>query len=97
MISSTWEFRWLDRNAPIEEVDDAVRRVATEVMAGASERAPIDTGTLSRSYTIVREAPASYLVGTGVHYAPFVEFGTRYTRAQPHLGPALEAARRRYR
>lgn len=32
-------------------------------------------------------------VGTAVHYAPFVELGTRYAPPYPFLRPALEAAR----
>ncbi len=30
-------------------------------------------------------------VGTNVEYAPYVELGTRYMRAQPYLVPALAA------
>lgn len=37
----------------------------------------------------VGEVP-TYLVGTNVHYASYVEFGTSRMRAQPYLRPAAE-------
>jgi HK97 gp10 family phage protein len=33
------------------------------------------------------------IIGTSTHYAPYIEFGTRYMAAQPFLRPALAAAR----
>lgn len=44
-----------------------------------------DTGNLANSYTATPAGPGSWIVGTGVQYAPFVEFGTRYMPAQSHL------------
>lgn len=36
-------------------------------------------------------ADIEVLVGTGVEYGPYVEFGTVRSNAQPHLRPALDA------
>lgn len=60
-----------------------------------------DTGNLSRSYRMTGPhysgaGAVSYLIGTGVTYAPFVEFGTYKMTARPHLGPALNKARAKY-
>ena len=37
--------------------------------------------------------PLEVLVGTAVNYAAYVEFGTRFTGAQPYLRPGLALAR----
>lgn len=83
---------------------DLMRR-AIRVHSAAVTRCPVGTpesthkrgyigGRLRSSLTweVVREAGnLSAKVGTNVEYAPFVELGTRYMRAQPYLVPALRA------
>jgi HK97 gp10 family phage protein len=84
---------------------DLVRR-ALRVHAGAVQRCPVGSpestgikgyvgGTLRSSLTweLVSEGGGlSAKVGTNVEYAPFVELGTRYMKAQPYLVPALQEA-----
>jgi HK97 gp10 family phage protein len=75
-------------------VQREVKRAALNVEAGAKRRAPVDTGRLRNSITHrVEPDGLSAVVGTNVEYAPHVEFGTRFQRAQPYLVPALEAER----
>ena len=83
---------------------DLMRR-ALRVHSAAVTRCPVGTpesthkpgyigGRLRSSITweVVREGgDLSAKVGTNVEYAPFVELGTRYMRAQPYLVPALAA------
>ncbi|WP_019008981.1 HK97-gp10 family putative phage morphogenesis protein [Deinococcus aquatilis] len=52
--------------------------------------APVDTGRLRQSINVQKIGKGHYRVGTNVNYAPFVEFGTRYMRAQPFMRPAIE-------
>lgn len=56
----------------------------------AARLCPVDTGRLraSISHAVVPEEKAAY-IGTNVEYAPYVEFGTVKTRAQPFLRPAV--------
>lgn len=84
---------------------DLVRR-AIRVHAGAVQRCPVGSpetthikgyvgGTLRSSLTWELTQAAEGLsakVGTNVEYAPFVELGTRYMKAQPYLVPALREA-----
>ena len=49
--------------------------------------APVDTGRLRASYHSSLDARGG-TVGTSVHYAPYLEYGTRYMAARPHLFPA---------
>jgi HK97 gp10 family phage protein len=50
---------------------------------------PVDTGILKASITLLNFQPEvpTATVGTMVHYAPHVEYGTIKMRAQPYLRP----------
>lgn len=90
------DFRWKSKTAVDEAGEKAVKMAAATCLAHAVSICPQDTGTLARSITMQRVGDNHYRVGTPVHYAPFVEFGTKRMAAQPFLGPALEVARRTY-
>lgn len=54
---------------------------------------PVDTGNLRKSITSeVKDLTAE--IGTNVDYAPYVEFGTRRSKAQPYLRPSGDNSRR---
>lgn len=66
---------------------------AVTVERVAKRLCPVDTGRLraSISYRLGIDMDGVYaVIGTDVHYAKYVEFGTRFMRAQPFLRPALE-------
>lgn len=66
----------------------------------AKKLCPVDTGRLRNSIAhtvkIERRESAAY-IGTNVEYGPFVEFGTRRSRAQPFLRPAVRDHAETYR
>lgn len=67
-------------------------RVGLRVQNEARKLCPVDTGRLRSSIqaTPGRDGRGPYVeVGTNVEYAPFVEYGTRYTPMQPFMRPAL--------
>lgn len=57
---------------------------------------PRVTGELLSSYRTVDRPPGAEIV-TDVRYWHFVEFGTSKMEAKPHIRPAVEIVRRRYR
>ncbi len=62
---------------------------AQEVRDAAAKNAPQRTGYLkSTIYAMVKEWVVE--IGVEASYAYFVEYGTRYMRAQPFLYPALQ-------
>ena len=70
-------------------------RRTIKVDRAAKDRCPVDTGRLRSSITwrLGRDSQGLLgIVGTNVTYAPYVEFGTARTAAQPYLRPALQAA-----
>lgn len=90
------DFKWKTKGPVDAAVRKAVRMAAGECLAHAVAICPQDTGTLARSITMQMIADDHARVGTPIHYAPFVEFGTRRMAAQPFLGPALAQAKRKY-
>jgi HK97 gp10 family phage protein len=72
-----------------EELGKAVLELVLLVEEVAKRHCPVDTGNLRSSITPVIESWAAGYVGTNVEYAPYVEYGTRRTPAQPFLEPAF--------
>lgn len=77
-----------------EATAQAIRR-ALEICGGKAESyakqlCPVDTGRLRNSITHAADGDYAEIVGTNVEYAPYVELGTRKTRAKPFIKPAAE-------
>lgn len=85
------------------ELKDACRRAVADGAEAVKEQTestvPVDSGHLSRNVRVRRrEGGLSADVGwfdKKSYYAAFIEHGTESIRAQPTLGPALEAERPR--
>ena len=76
------------------EVERGLTAAAIFVEGEAKVRAAVDTGNLRSSITHdVGTTRAS--IGTNVHYAPYLEYGTVRSSAQPFLLPALMDNRQR--
>ena len=69
----------------------ALEAIGLQAEGYAKLKAPVDTGRLRNSIThsLAPEEEAVY-IGTNVEYAPYVEYGTRRTKAQPFLKPAVQ-------
>ena len=66
--------------------------IAVTIEGAAKRSCPVDTGRLRSSITHEIELVPGKVrgrVGSNVEYAAYVELGTRRTRAQPYLRPAL--------
>jgi len=74
---------------------DFLTPIALAVEAEAKVRCPVRTGNLRNSIHTWVEGPRQVAVGTFVHYAPYVEFGTRRMAARPYLRPAADAVAQR--
>lgn len=77
------------------EVDAIVRATALAIEGDAKQLAPVDTGNLRGSIKMVDAVPmdGKAEVVVGAEYGLYVERGTRYSRAQPFLGPAVQRHR----
>ena len=87
------KFKALDKELQII-LSQAVSAGAAVVERDAKIRCHVDTGTLRQSLREMKQNKTpgriESQVGTDIEYAPHVEFGTRYQRAQPYLRPALD-------
>ena len=85
-----------DHSAEVIDAKNAAIARALEAMGLQAEGyakmlAPVDTGRLRNSLTHdVRPDEEAVYIGTNVEYAPFVEYGTRRSKAQPYLEPAIQ-------
>ena len=74
--------------------EDTVAETLLLIESDAKQFAPVDTGRLRSSiHTELAPNRLSGSVEVGVSYGIFLEFGTRYQRAQPFLFPAYEKNR----
>lgn len=77
-----------------------VDRAALEILRDGRNLCPVDTGNLVNSLTQTATTrgvtDVTTYITTDVHYAPYVEFGTRYMRGFAFLGKALEMAKRKW-
>jgi len=73
-----------------KKLEEAVERIAYLIEGEAKKICPVDTGRLRASIHVGKIKNSAYYVGTNVHYAPYVEFGTRKMTAQPYLRPAAK-------
>lgn len=78
----------------VERAVSVVNKAAFDIEAGAKRRCPVRTGNLRASITtVVADNGLQASVGTSVHYAPYVELGTRRMAPRPYLLPAAEQVR----
>lgn len=57
---------------------------------------PVRTHALKSGYHTVGDGVGAQIV-TPVEYWHYVEFGTEYMHAEPHVRPAIEVVRKRHR
>lgn len=77
----------------VKRVSDAVYQTADDVETYVKVGAPFLTGDLSKSYTAQPESDTSAIVGSPLDYSVYQEYGTSKMPAQPHLTPAVDAAK----
>lgn len=77
-------------------VERDIHGIAERLAADAEQQTPVITGRLAASYAVEPgKEPGTSVVTNSAPYARFVEYGTRYMRAEAPLGRALAAARAR--
>lgn len=88
----------------LPEVQDAVEDAVTKALEEigltaegyAKKKCPVDTGRLRNSISHAAKEQTVY-IGTNVEYAVYVEMGTKNTKSQPYLRPAITEHKDTYR
>lgn len=82
----------------MNDVKKVVRHNGAEMQAKAQRKAPIDTGHLRRSVGLeMRDNGLTAESEATAEYAEYVEYGTRYMKAQPYMRPAFEEQKTKFR
>jgi HK97 gp10 family phage protein len=77
----------IDKERLVKEFDDElIDEIREKIIRRARQLVPVDTGKLQASIRML----GKYSVGSTVRYAGFVEYGTRFMRAQPYMEPAID-------
>lgn len=73
-----------------EGVKAAIKYHGAELHRNAQRFAPVDTGFLRRNISIsIEDEGMTAKIRSNADYAPFQEFGSRFGRGTPHIGPAF--------
>lgn len=87
----------LKKQCTLEDVRNVVKMNGAELQNKAMRTAPVDTGTLKRSIGLeITEAGMTAEVEATAEYAPYVEYGTRFMKAQPYIRPSLEEQKKSF-
>lgn len=93
LVSAFAKSPQLMRRALIKATNQSLFTIGRE----AVQNAPVLTGNLrssifdpDRGLVLATDSQLSGSIGSGVGYGAFVEQGTRFMRAQPFLGPAVQ-------
>lgn len=89
----------LARMSNAEGVKKVVRDSAAECTNVAQHLAPVDTSYLKGSIRMLPSKDGGFTreVQATADYSGYVEYGTRFMRAQPFMRPAHELVRRKFR
>jgi hypothetical protein len=74
----------------------AVGKASTDIWAGATRDAPVETGNLRNSNFDEEVGPYEHYVGNSAEYSDDVNFGTTKMRAQPFFSTNVERVRGSY-
>lgn len=87
----------LKKQCTLDDVRNVVKMNGAELQNKAKRIAPVDTGTLKRSIGLeITEAGMTAEVEATAEYAPYVEYGTRFMKAQPYIRPSLEEQKKSF-
>ena len=87
----------LKKQCTLDDVRNVVKMNGAELQNKAKRMAPVDNGTLKRSIGLeITEAGMTAEVEATAEYAPYVEYGTRFMKAQPYIRPSLEEQKKSF-
>ena len=90
--------RKLAGDAQMKAAKRIMQKNGAELQAGAQRNAPVDTGNLKRSIGLeIRDDGLTAEVEATADYAPYVEWGTRFMKAQPFVRPAFNTQKEKFK
>lgn len=88
----------LKSNANMKDVKQIVKQNTAELTQGAQRKAPVDTGYLRRSITMdVGNSGLTGKVKPTADYAPYLEYGTRFSPSQAFMRPSFNRQKEQFK
>lgn len=88
----------LKKNATLNDVKDVVRLNTSEMNKKVQRKAAVDTGHLRRSVKQeIIDGGFTGKVASTAEYAGYVEHGTRFMPAQPHVRPGFHEQKEQFK
>ena len=82
----------------LDPIKKVVKQNGAELQSKAQRNAPVDTGNLKRNIALeIKSNGMTAECESQAEYAPYVEWGTRYMEAQPHVKPAFEDQKKQFK
>lgn len=80
----------LNKLKDLSKVEQVVRASGQDFKRNAEALVPVDTGHLKSSITTKMLSKTSVKIVSNANYSGYVEYGTRYMRAQPYFRPSMD-------
>lgn len=88
----------LTKNMDLSAVRTVVRKNGSEMQKKAQKNAPVDTGHLMRSIDLeITDGGMTAEVESTAEYAGYQEYGTRFMKGKPHIRPAFDEQKGKFK
>ncbi len=88
----------LEKNMDLSAVKTAVKKNGAEMQKKAQKEAPVDTHYLQRSITLeITDGGMTAEVESTAEYAAYQEYGTRFMKGKPHIRPAFDEQKGKFK
>ncbi len=88
----------LEKNMDLSAVKTAVKKNGAEMQKKAQKEAPVDTHHLQRSIMLeITDGGMTAEVESTADYAGYQEYGTRFMKGKPHIRPAFEEQKGKFK
>jgi HK97 gp10 family phage protein len=85
-------------NVELADVKKVVRQNTAKLDKAVKKKVPVDTRYLKRSVGLkMSDGGFTGTVGATAEYAPYLEYGTRFMRAQPFMKPSLDEVGKQFK
>lgn len=82
----------------LDPIKKVVKQNGSELQKKSKRNAPVATGNLKRNIELeLKNNGMTAECESQAEYAPYVEWGTRYMDAQPHIKPAFDDQKNQFK
>ena len=88
----------LTKNMDLSKVKATVKKNGAQLQKTAQKNAPIDTGNLRQKIALeITDGGMTAEVESTAEYAGYQEYGTRFMKGKPHIRPAFDEQKGKFK